>query len=143
LEFEDRWVILLGLTSNKGSQDFQQTLQGESNQPLYEKVLRTAQTWGTDENLMFVVGATHPEKFKEIRAIAPDNFLLVPGIGAQGGDLAAVSENGWTDQCGLLVNSSRGIIYAGDGEDFAQKARGAALKVQQEMEKIIDEKLNL
>lgn len=143
LEFEDRWVILLGLTSNKGSQDFQQTLQGDSNQPLYEKVLRIAQTWGTDENLMFVVGATHPEKFKEIRAIAPDNFLLVPGIGAQGGDLEAVSENGWSDQCGLLVNSSRAIIYASNGEDFAEKAREAALKVQQQMETFIDKKLSL
>ncbi|NJN76955.1 MAG: orotidine-5'-phosphate decarboxylase [Saprospiraceae bacterium] len=143
LEFEDRWVILLGLTSNKGSQDFQRTLQGASNQPLYEKVLRTAQTWGTDQNLMFVVGATHPEKFKEIRTIAPDNFLLVPGIGAQGGDLAAVSENGWSDQCGLLVNSSRSIIYASKGEDFAEKAREEALKIQQEMEAFIDKKLNL
>lgn len=138
LEFEDRWVILLGLTSNKGSQDFQFALQGDSQQPLYEKVLRTAQKWGNSENLMFVIGATHPKKFKEIRAIAPDNFLLVPGIGAQGGDLAAVSENGWNDHCGLLVNSSRGIIYAGDGEDFALKARQAALKIQQEMERFID-----
>lgn len=141
LEFKDKWVILLGLTSNKGSQDFQMTLQGDSEQPLYEKVLRTAQTWGTDENLMFVVGATHPEKFKEIRAIAPDNFLLVPGVGAQGGDLQAVSENGWNAHCGLLVNSSRGIIYASDGEDFAEKAREAALVLQQQMAAFIDEKL--
>lgn len=141
LEFEDRWVILLGLTSNQGSQDFQQTLQGDSNQPLYEKVLRTAQTWGNLDNLMFVIGATHPEKFKEIRAIAPDNFLLVPGVGEQGGDLAAVSENAWNDHCGLLVNSSRSIIYASNGEDFAQKAREAALDLQQQMETFIDNKL--
>ncbi len=141
LEFEDRWVILLGLTSNQGSQDFQHTPQGDSNQPLYEKVLRTAQTWGNLDNLMFVVGATHPEKFKEIRAIAPDNFLLVPGVGEQGGDLAAVSENGWNDHCGLLINASRSIIYASNGEDFAQKAREAALDLQQQMETFIDNKL--
>ena len=141
LEFEDKWVILLGLTSNKGSNDFQQAIQGETNQRLYEKVMRTAQTWGNPDNLMFVVGATHPDKFKEIREIIPNNFLLVPGIGAQGGDLQAVSENGWNEHCGLLVNSSRGIIYAGDGEDFDKKARAAALKLQQQMEAFMDKKL--
>ncbi len=132
LEFTDKWVILLALTSNKGSQDFQMTPQ-ENGQPLYEKVMRQAQEWGSPENLMYVVGATHPEKFAEIRRIAPAHFLLVPGIGAQGGDLAAVSKYGLNQTGGLLVNSSRGIIYAGQGEDFAEKAQAAAKIVQQEM----------
>lgn len=132
LEFAGKWVILLALTSNKGSQNFQMTLQ-EEEMPLYEKVMRHAQQWGSLEQLMFVVGATHPEKFEEIRQIAPDNFLLVPGIGAQGGDLEGVTKYGWNDLGGLLVNSSRGIIYAGNGEDFAAQARAAALKVQRQM----------
>jgi orotidine-5'-phosphate decarboxylase len=138
LEFEGKWVVLLGLTSNVGSQDFQLGTQDGSTQPLYEKVLRTAQTWGTPDNLMFVVGATHPEKFREIRRIAPDNFLLVPGVGAQGGDLQAVSENGWNAHGGLLVNASRSIIYASAGEDFAEKARAEALKLQQEMARFLE-----
>lgn len=132
LEFEGKWVILLALTSNKGSQNFQMTAQ-ENGQPLYEKVMRAAQTWGTPDNLMFVVGATHPEKFKEIRAIAPDHFLLVPGIGAQGGDLQGVLKYGSNDMGGLLINSSRGIIYAGDGIGFAGKAQLSALRVQRTM----------
>ncbi|MCI5083902.1 MAG: orotidine-5'-phosphate decarboxylase [Saprospiraceae bacterium] len=136
LEFENKWVILLALTSNKGSQNFQMTIQ-EAEQPLYEKVMRTAQQWGSPEQLMFVVGATHPQKFEEIRAIAPDNFLLVPGIGAQGGDLEAVSQYGQNDHCGLLVNSSRGIIFAGTDETFADKARQAAGKVQEQMAAIL------
>ena len=137
LEFENKTVILLALTSNKGSNDFQFAKQDDSKMPLYEKVMRTAQTWGNLDNLMFVVGATHPEKFEEIRQIAPDNFLLVPGIGAQGGDLEGVSKYGLNDHCGLLVNSSRGIIFSGEGEDFAEKARAAALKVQQQMAQIL------
>lgn len=132
LEFEGKWVILLALTSNKGSQDFQLNRQ-EDGQPLYEKVMRRAQTWGQPGNLMFVVGATHPEKFAEIRAIAPEHFLLVPGIGAQGGDLAAVTKHGANADVGLLVNSSRGIIFASDSEDFAEAARRSALSVQQQM----------
>lgn len=132
LEFEDKWVILLALTSNKGSQDFQFTKQ-ENNQPLYEKVMRTAMTWGNADQLMFVVGATHPEKFEEIRAIAPDNFLLVPGVGAQGGDLQGVIKYGSNDMGGLLINSSRGIIYAGDGIGYAGKAQLAALRMQLQM----------
>lgn len=120
LEFEDKWVILLGLTSNKGSQDFQLTAQ-ENGQPLYEKVMRRAMQWGSPEQLMFVIGATHPQKFEEIRRIAPEHFLLVPGVGAQGGDLEGLSKYGQNDLVGLLVNSSRGIIYAGEGEDFAEK----------------------
>ena len=137
LEFDDKWVILLGLTSNKGSEDFQFAKQ-DGGMPLYEKVLRKAQEWGTPDNLMFVIGATHPEKFAEIRSIAPNNFFLVPGIGAQGGDLEGVSKYGMNETCGLLVNSSRGIIYAGgDAEDFAAKAGSAAKEVQQQMSLIV------
>lgn len=136
LDFEGKWVILLALTSNKGSQDFQFAKQN-NEVPLYEKVMRTAQTWGTPEQLMFVVGATHPEKFEEIRRIAPDNFLLVPGVGAQGGDLEKLSAFGLNEMCGLLVNSSRGIIFASEGEDFAEKARAAAAKLQRSMSVIL------
>ena len=136
LEFENKWVILLGLTSNRGSRDFQFGMQ-ENEMPLYERVLRKAQEWGTSENLMFVIGATHPEIFQRIREIAPDNFLLVPGVGAQGGDLEAVSQFGYNDHCGLLVNSSRGIIFAGDGEDFSKKARESALNIQSQMSKFM------
>jgi len=132
LEFEGKWVILLALTSNKGSQDFQFDRQ-ENGQPLYEKVMRKAQEWGTPGNLMYVVGATHPEKFKEIREIAPEHFLLVPGVGAQGGDLEALTRHGANADVGLLVNSSRGIIFAGEGEDFAEKARSAAQALQTSM----------
>lgn len=132
LEFPGKWVILLALTSNRGSGDFQMSAQ-PNGQPLYEKVMRRAMEWGTPDNLMFVVGATHPEKFREIRAIAPDHFLLVPGVGAQGGDLAELSRHGRNEQLGLLVNSSRGIIFAGEGEDFAEKAGEAARKLQAEM----------
>ena len=133
LEFENKWVILLALTSNKGSNDFQFAKQDGNVEPLFEKVMRTAQTWGTPDQLMFVIGATHPEKFEEIRRIAPDHFLLVPGVGAQGGDLEKLSAFGMNDLCGLLVNSSRGIIFAGEGEDFAQKARGKAMALKDGM----------
>ncbi|MEM9848610.1 MAG: orotidine-5'-phosphate decarboxylase, partial [Bacteroidota bacterium] len=132
LRFKDKWVILLALTSNQGSQDFQ--FMQENGELLHEKVLKTASTWGSPDNLMFVVGATHPEKFEAIRKIVPDHFLLVPGVGAQGGDLGKISDYGMNQQCGLLVNSSRGILYAGDGMDFAEKARAAAQKLQLEME---------
>ncbi len=137
LEFEGKWVILLALTSNKGSHDFQFAAQ-ENGEPLYEKVMRKAQTWGNSDNLMFVTGATHPEKFEEIRRVAPDNFLLVPGIGAQGGELEKVCEYGLNSQVGLLVNSSRGIIFASNGEDFAEKARAAALEIQAQMAQVLD-----
>ncbi|MCB9265328.1 MAG: orotidine-5'-phosphate decarboxylase [Lewinellaceae bacterium] len=136
LGFDGKWVILLALTSNRGSRDFQMDKQ-ENGRPLYEKVMRRAQEWGSADQLMFVVGATHPEQFEEVRRIAPEHFLLVPGIGAQGGDLQSVSRCGFNDHCGLLVNSSRGIIFAGDGEDFAEKARGAAMKVQKEMAELL------
>ncbi len=136
LEFEEKWVILLALTSNKGSQDFQFL---ESNgQALYEQVFQTAAIWGTPENLMFVIGATHPEQFQAIRKIVPNHFFLVPGVGAQGGDLAAVSRYGMNSECGLLVNSSRGIIYAGNDDDFAQKSRAVALNMQQQMASLLE-----
>lgn len=137
LEFTDKWVILLALTSNKGSQDFQTDLQSSNRQPLYEKVMRRAMQWGSPENLMFVVGATHPEKFAEIRAIAPEHFLLVPGVGAQGGDLQGLAHHGLNDNCGLLVNSSRGIIFAGGGEDFAEQAGKAAQNLQTQMAALV------
>ena len=131
LDFENKWVILLALTSNKGADDFQFTSDGKSK--LFEKVLTKSQEWGNDENLMFVVGATRPEMFTQIRKHAPNNFLLVPGVGAQGGELSEVCKYGMTKDCGLLVNSSRGIIYAGNDENFAEAARNSALKIQKEM----------
>lgn len=131
LEFKDKWAIVLALTSNAGGLDFQMTEDGKGT-PLYKKVLSTVQTWG--ENIMFVVGATRAEMLKEIRSIVPNNFLLVPGVGAQGGSLAEVAQNGLNQQCGLLVNSSRGIIYASKYENFAQAARKKALELQQQME---------
>ena len=121
---------------NIGSQDFQ------FNHDLFKQVLTTAQRWGTPDNLMFVIGATHPERFLEIRRLAPNNFFLVPGIGAQGGDLNRVSEYGMNDHCGLLINSSREIIYAGSGLDFAEKARAAALKTQQLMAAFLEKKFS-
>lgn len=132
LGFENKWVILLALTSNHGSADFQMTPQ-EDGRPLFEKVLRKAQNWGNPDNLMFVVGATHPEQFDQVRAVVPDHFLLVPGVGEQGGDLQKICKHGMNDQCGLLVNSSRAIIYAGNGENFAEAAAASAKLVQTEM----------
>jgi orotidine-5'-phosphate decarboxylase len=132
LGFEGKWVIVLGLTSNAGSADFQmQPLRDGA--PLYTEVIRAAQRWGTPDNLMFVIGATHPARFAEIRQLAPDHFFLVPGVGAQGGDLQAVLDHGRNADFGLLINSSRGIIYAGSGEDFGEGVREAALAIQQEM----------
>jgi len=138
LNYPEKWVILLALTSNKGSQDFQ-FLKSEGK-ALYQHVLAKSKTWGSKENLMYVVGATHPENFIEIRAEVPDHFLLVPGIGAQGGDLAAVCENGMNESCGLLINSSRSIIYAGNDSDFAEASKNAAQKYQTEMEHILSNK---
>lgn len=133
LGFDGKWVILLALTSNKGSDNFQRDWLEDSREMVWEKVMRVAQQWGTPENLMFVVGATHPDAFVRVREIAPDSFLLVPGVGAQGGDLAAIAKNGLTKDCGLLVNASRSILYASPDEDFAEKARAEALRMQQEM----------
>ncbi|MBP5259133.1 MAG: orotidine-5'-phosphate decarboxylase [Paludibacteraceae bacterium] len=132
MTYEGKWVTLLALTSNKGAFDFQLTEDADGGK-LFEKVLKTSQQWGTPDNLMYVVGATKAEMLKDIRTIVPDHFLLVPGVGAQGGSLQAVAENGMNRQCGLLVNSSRAIIYADNTENFAQAARESALKVQQEM----------
>jgi orotidine-5'-phosphate decarboxylase len=141
-EYKNKWVILLGLTSNRGSSDFQVSIQKETNHPLFQDVIEQAQKWGTPENLMFVIGATHPEKFKEIRGFAPNNFFLVPGIGAQGGDLESVSRNGMNEQCGLLINSSREIIYASNCDDFATKAREKALVIQNNMATLLKEILD-
>lgn len=135
LTFPEKWVILLALTSNEGSQDFQ--VKQSDGQKLYEQVISTSSQWADSNQLMYVIGATKPEEFKNVRRLAPDHFLLVPGVGAQGGSLAAVCEHGLTHNCGLLVNAARSIIYAGDGLDFAEKARKEALKIQKEMEQIL------
>ena len=135
LGFEDKWVILLALTSNKGSKDFQYLNVGE--RMLHQQVLQTATTWASSEKMMFVVGATHPEELGEIRKMLPDYFFLVPGVGAQGGDLQAVAKNGLNKECGLLVNSSRGIIYASNGFDFADRAAEEALKLQRQMAAVL------
>ncbi|MBR5688022.1 MAG: orotidine-5'-phosphate decarboxylase [Prevotella sp.] len=132
LSYPGKWVILLALTSNKGSFDFQLTAD-ESGERLFEKVLRISQRWGDDENMMYVVGATRGDMFLDVRKIVPNHFLLVPGVGAQGGSLSEVCRYGMTKECGLLVNSSRGIIYASQGEDFAIKAGEKAKALQEEM----------
>jgi orotidine-5'-phosphate decarboxylase len=133
LAYEGKWVILLALTSNKGSLDFQLMEDKETGERLFEKVLRRSQEWGNDENMMYVVGATRGQLFEDIRKIAPNHFLLVPGVGAQGGSLTEVCKYGITKDCGLLVNSSRAIIYADKTENFAAVAREEARKVQEEM----------
>lgn len=133
LSYEGKWVILLALTSNKGSHDFQLTVD-EHGERLFEKVLRTSKKWGDDTNMMYVVGATQGKMFTDIRKIVPDHFLLVPGIGAQGGSLADVCQYGMNNNCGLIVNSSRAIIYADKTENFAKAAAKEAHKVQQQME---------
>lgn len=138
LAFEDKHTIMLALTSNEGAFDFQtKIIEG---QELYKTVLETSKTWKNSHNLMYVVGATKAEYFTEIRKIVPDSFLLVPGVGAQGGSLSEVCKYGMNKNIGLLINSSRGIIYASNGSDFAQKAREEALKLQQEMEEILNQK---
>ncbi|MDH6358167.1 orotidine-5'-phosphate decarboxylase [Parabacteroides sp. PF5-9] len=132
LIYPESWVILLALTSNKGSSDFQ-LMEDAQGERLFEKVLKKSQEWGTDEQMMFVVGATQGKMFKEIRKYAPNHFLLVPGVGAQGGSLKEVAQYGMNDQCGLLVNSSRAIIYADNTPDFASFARREAELLQREM----------
>ena len=132
LEYAGKWVILLALTSNKGSHDFQLT-EDNQGERLFEKVLKKSQEWGTTENLMYVVGATQGKMFEDIRRIAPEHFLLVPGVGAQGGSLQEVCKYGMTKDCGLLVNSSRGIIYASADTDFAEVAAVKAKELQEEM----------
>ena len=132
LEYEGKWVILLALTSNAGSHDFQ-LMEDKNGERLFERVLRKSQEWGTSENMMYVVGATQGAMFKDIRKIVPNHFLLVPGVGAQGGSLQEVCKYGMNKDCGLLVNSSRGIIYAGKDEDFTEVAGNKARELQQEM----------
>ena len=138
LAFENKHTIMLALTSNEGAFDFQ-TLNVSEGKELYKQVLETSKTWKNSENLMYVVGATKAEYFTEIRKIVPDSFLLVPGVGAQGGNLSEVCKYGMNANVGLLINSSRGIIYASNGIDFAEKAREEAMKMQQEMEQILSE----
>lgn len=137
LTYVDKWVILLALTSNKGADDFQ--YMKENGEALFERVIKTSSTWGDANNMMYVVGATRAEMLSEIRKLIPNHFLLVPGVGAQGGSLREVAKNGLNNQCGLLVNSSRQIIYASNSEDFAEKAQLAAKEVQKEMETLLKE----
>lgn len=131
LEIKNKWVIVLGLTSNKGAQDFQ--FLKSNKKPLYQNVMEKCMQYGTADNMMFVIGATKASYFKDIRMFCPDHFFLVPGVGAQGGDLQALSQFGMNKDCGLLVNATRSIIYASNGKDFAEKARVEAIRMQQEM----------
>ena len=137
LKYDDKWVILLGLTSNEGAKDFQMLKAGGGDSFLYEHVIRTSAKWSDEEHMMFVVGANRPSQVTEIRKIIPRHFLLVPGVGAQGASLEEVSRAGLTDSAGLLVNSSRAIIYAGDGPDFADKSRAVAQNLQAEMRRLL------
>lgn len=139
LQFDGKWVILLAHTSNPGSSDFQTIRSENSSRLLYEEVMLKAQQWATPDQLMFVVGATQAEKMKTIRELAPNHFFLVPGVGAQGGDLSKLSRNGLTPSCGLLVNASRSILYAGSSENFASDARNAARDIQDEMKSLLEE----
>lgn len=141
LTFEDKWVILLALTSNEGSLDFQMTLS-ENGKPLFQEVLEKSQAWGNPENMMYVVGATRGDKIAEVRQIVPDHFFLVPGVGAQGGSLSEVARYGMNKDCGLLVNSSRGIIYASPEQDFAKRGGEEAKKLQWEMSNLLNEYMN-
>ena len=131
LQFQDKWAIVLALTSNEGAKDFQTQKIGEEY--LFEKVLRDVASWGTDENTMFVVGATMAESLAQIRQIIPNHFLLVPGVGAQGGSLQDVVKYGMNNEVGLLVNASRSILYASSGADYASAAAAEAKKMQEEM----------
>lgn len=135
LAFPGKWAIVLGLTSNAGSADFQQLPTGDAR--LYEKVMTTTAAWGSADNMMFVVGATQAAAVADIRKLVPDHFFLVPGVGAQGGSLKEISEKGMNNDIGLLVNASRAVIYAGNGVQFAEDARAAALAYQQEMAQYI------
>ncbi len=137
MTYPDKWVIILALTSNNCAKDFQFVKDEKGGDLLFEKVLKTSKGWGTSGNTMYVVGATKAEKLIDIRRLVPDHFLLVPGVGAQGGSLAEVAKYGMNKRCGLLVNSSRGIIYASSGIDFAEKAGAAAHQIQKEMDKLL------
>lgn len=138
LDFKEKWVILLIHTSNSGAEDFQ-LLETRDGKFVYEEVIFASQRWATPDQMMYVVGATKADKVGTIRSLAPDHFFLVPGVGAQGGDLHAFSKAGMNAQCGLLVNSSRAIIYASSGEDFAERARAEAKKVAEEMNQLLEE----
>lgn len=140
LNYENKWVILLALTSNKGSGDFQLT-EDSNGEKLFEKVLKTSQQWGNEDQMMYVVGATQGEMFKDVRKIVPNHFLLVPGVGAQGGSLEEVCKYGMNNKCGLLVNSSRNIIYASNGDDFAFAAADEAKNLQLEMKEMLEKYL--
>jgi orotidine-5'-phosphate decarboxylase len=133
LDYKDKWTILLGLTSNEGAKDFE--LQKLGDEYLYEHVIRKASEWGSTENLMFVVGATRADEFINLRKLSPGHFFLVPGVGAQGGSLKEISEKAMTKDCGLLVNASRAVIYASDGEDFAEKAGEVAKEYAEQMKR--------
>ena len=137
LTYEGKWVVVLALTSNKGSLDFQH-IKDEDGTPLFKRVLATTQKWGNADNMMYVCGATQAEMFTQIREIAPDNFLLVPGVGAQGGSLENVAKYGMNKQCGLLVNSSRGIIHASHDDDYAQVAAQKAQELQSQMSELLE-----
>lgn len=146
LEYKNKWVILLALTSNPGSKDFQlneilSSFDEGSMRKTYENVLEISKGWGSPDTMMYVIGATKAEMLTEIRKIIPENFLLVPGVGAQGGNLNEVARHGMNKQCGLLVNSSRGIIYAGNGLDFKAKAREEAMSLQKEMQELLEKHL--
>ncbi len=138
LDYKNRWVIVLAVTSNMGAFDFQFLPIADTNEKVYEKIITTSRNWGTTDNMMYVVGATKANMLEHIREIIPDHFLLVPGVGAQGGNLEEVAKYGFNDHCGLLVNSSRGIIYASSGPDFAEAAREEAKKIQKEMKVLLE-----
>ena len=140
LEYKDKWTILLAVTSNPGSADFQMTKDSDSGMHLFEKVIREASSWGHMDNLMFVVGATHPEMLKRVRDIVPDHFLLIPGIGVQGGSLSAVVGHGMNEQCGLLVSSSRSIIHADETDEFDRVAGDKAIIIRNEMATYLKER---
>lgn len=135
LEFKGKWVILLALTSNSGAADFQ--MEPVQGQRLFERVLEVSKTWGSDENMMYVAGATRGELLADVRKRAPGHFLLVPGVGAQGGSLEEVCRYAMTTDCGLMVNASRNILYASKGTDFAEAARAEAMTLQRQMEQIL------
>ena len=139
LQYKNKWSIILAVTSNPGSSDFQ-VIRNNNNKRLFEVVLEKSKEWGTDRNIMYVVGATRPDELLSIRNIVPDHFLLVPGVGAQGGDISKMAEHGMNDTCGLLVNSSRGIIYASSDVDFAERAGNEAEKMQLEMDILLSKK---
>jgi orotidine-5'-phosphate decarboxylase len=140
LAYDGKWVIILALTSNKGASDFQYIINKDTGQRLFEEVILTSKNWGNDQNMMYVVGATKAEELARIRNIIPEHFILVPGIGAQGGSLNEAATYGLNSQCGLIINSSRAIIYASDGDDFAKYAGAIAMQTRNEMSKLLKNK---